>query len=150
MNGLMRLLLACILMLGMCCPARAEKVDRHIFGSWRIVSVADYAGIGADTDEEDTKRLIGATLTISAKRISFDKETCRNPSYKTVRKTLDEAFWIGFQLQDTRQLRLPEPVKEIQAHCANPTGITVLYVRNHREIVFVWSGIFFNAVKHGD
>jgi hypothetical protein len=63
------------------------------------------------------------------------------------RKTLAQAFRIGFQMPDTGRLKLPDPVTEIEVECTNPTDISLLYVRSKDQIVFVWSGIFFNAVK---
>lgn len=142
-----RLLIAFALLLSVVCPAQAEKIDPQVFGHWKITSVADFAGIMADTDVADSKRLIGAALIIAPKSIQFAGENCKNPEFTVERKTLAQAFRIGFQMTDTDKLKLPDPVMEIEVECENATGISLFYVRSKGEIVFVWSGILFNAVK---
>lgn len=128
-------------------PAQAEKIDPEVFGRWKIASVADFAGIVADTDFAESKRLIGAELVIAPKGIKFGGEDCKNPSFTVARKTLAQAFRIGFQMTDSDNLKLPDPVTEVEVECKNATDISLFYVRSKNNIVFVWSGIFFNAVK---
>jgi hypothetical protein len=128
-------------------PAQAEKIDPPIFGRWKIASVADFAGIMANSDVAHSKRLIGAELVIAQKSIQFAGEDCKNPSFTVERKTLAQAFRIGFQMSDTDKLKLPDPVTEGEVECENSTDISLFYVRSKGQIVFVWSGIFFNAVK---
>lgn len=143
----MRALFTVLLSCAMTWPVQAATIDKQILGHWKIVSVADFAGIGADTDEADSKRLLGAELVIAPHSVRFDGEECKNPKYKAGRKTLAQAFRIGFQLEDTKKLQLPDPVIEIETNCENATAISLLYVRSRSRIVLVWSGIFFNAVK---
>jgi hypothetical protein len=127
--------------------AQAEKIAPDVFGRWKIASVADFAGIMADTDVPDSKRLIGTDLVIGKKGIQFAGEDCQNPSFTVERKTLAQAFRIGFQMSNTEKLNLPDPVTEVEVECENSSDISLFYVRSKGQIVFVWSGIFFNAVK---
>lgn len=143
----MKQLLMSFVLLAAALPAQAEKIDPAVFGRWKIASVADFAGILADSDVADSKRLIGADLLIAPKGIQFAGEDCRNPSFIVERKTLAQAFRIGFQISDTDKLKLPDPVIEVEVECENPTDFSLFYVRSKGQIVFVWSGILFNAVK---
>lgn len=128
-------------------PAKAEKIDPAVFGRWKIISVADFAGIMADTDVSESKRLIGADLVIAPKGIKFAGEDCKHPSFTVERKTIAQAFRIGFQMSDTDKLKLPDPVTEVEVACENATDFSLFYVRGRGDIVFVWSGILLNAVK---
>jgi hypothetical protein len=143
----MKQLLMSFVLLATVLPPQAEKIDPEVFGRWKIASVADFAGIMADSDVADSKRLIGADLVIAQKGVQFAGEDCQNPSFTVERKTLAQAFRIGFQMSDTDKLKLPDPVTEVEVECENSTDISLFYIRSKGQIVFVWSGIFFNAVK---
>jgi hypothetical protein len=143
----MKQLLMSLILLAAVVPARAQKIDPPIFGRWKIVSVADIAGIMADSDVADLNRLIGANLVIAQKSVQFAGEDCKNPIFTVERKTLAQAFRIGFQMSDTNKLKLSDSVTEVEVECENPTDISLFYVRSKGQIVFVWSGILFNAVK---
>jgi hypothetical protein len=142
-----RLLISLALVLAGAASAHADALDAQLFGHWKIASVADFAQIVADTDVAHSKRLIGADLVVERDHIRFAGEDCKKPAFTVEKKTLAQAFTIGFQMRDTTKLRLPDPVTEIEVTCENATDFSLFYVRGKGHIVFVWSGIFFNAVK---
>jgi hypothetical protein len=136
-----------LVLLAVVSTAQAENKDPAFFGRWKIASVADFAGVTADTDVSGSRRLIGAELVIKPGGMQFAGEDCRNPSFTVERKTLAQAFTIGFQMSNTDKLKLPDPVEEVEVECQNAADFSLLYVRSKDHIVFVWSGILFNAVK---
>lgn len=142
-----RFAISCLLLLIAALPAHAEKPDPQIFGRWKIVSVAGFAGVIADSAIAESKQLLGAELFLERDGIQFAGQNCKNPSFSVQRTTLAQAFLIGFKMPDYDKLKLPDPATEIEVECESPTDITYLYVRSKDQIVFVWSGIFFNAVK---
>jgi hypothetical protein len=128
-------------------PAHAEKIDRAIYGRWKITSVADFAGVVAETDLASSRRMIGTNLFITPQAVKFAGEECRKPSFNVERKTLAQAFRVGFQMETTDKLKLPDPVAEVELECDNETetDFSLFYVKDKRHIVFVWSGVLFNA-----
>jgi hypothetical protein len=126
-------------------PAHAEKIDPAIYGRWKITSVADFAGVVADTGLASSRRLIGTNLFITPQAVKFAGEECRKPSFNVERKTLAQAFRVGFQMETTDKLKLPDPVAEVELACDNETDFSLFYVKDKRNIVFVWSGVLFNA-----
>jgi hypothetical protein len=122
-------------------PAIAGKEfrDRSVIGKWQLVSVLDLASI-ASLDETDAKALLGKILTISETAVQVDQELCGAPEFWAERVVPEPH--MQEKLHSTAQrLRLPNPATMVELGC------TDVYIRNPGQLVLLWGGAMFDAVR---
>ncbi|GGX89098.1 hypothetical protein GJV26_25325 [Massilia dura] len=135
------LALAATLFLSLGKPALAgnEFRDRSVIGKWKLVSVLDLASI-ASLDEEDARTLLGKILTISEAAVQVDEETCGSPEFWAERIVPEPHIQEKLHASAER-LRLPNPATMIELGC------TDVYVRNPNQLVLLWGGVMFDAIR---
>lgn len=119
--------------------AAAEFRDRSVIGNWKLVAVLDLASI-ASLDAAEAKTLLGKTLAISATDVKVDQEVCHAPEFWAER-VMPESHMQAKLHSSAQRLRLPNPVTMIELGC------TDVYVRNPAQLVLLWGGAMFDAVR---
>lgn len=113
--------------------------DRSVIGKWKLVSVLDLAAI-ASLDEMEAKAMLGKYVTISAKAVTVDEEVCSPPEFWAER-IAPEPHMQDKLHSTAERLRLPNPATMVELGC------TDVYIRNPGELVLLWGGAMFEAVR---
>lgn len=123
------------------CNAQTAKPSINDFvGKWVVTDVVDYTDVSGGIPE--AKRLLGKTLTITPKSISFDNEPC----------TPDPGFTVSdvdtqSELDKEFSLRVNEtglPVRSTLLESDNCFPVFLTSVKN--KVVFGWNGVIVRAV----
>ncbi|QBE65726.1 hypothetical protein [Pseudoduganella lutea] len=119
--------------------ARDEFRDRSVIGTWQLVSVLDFATI-ASLDAAETKTLLGKFLTISETAVRVGEELCSQPEFWAER-VIPEPHMQEKLHSSAQRLHLPTPVTMVELGC------TDVYIRNPGQLVLLWGGAMFDAVR---
>lgn len=130
---------ALLLSLATDATAREEFRDRSVIGKWKLVAVLDLASI-ASLDEAEAKTLLGKTLTISDTAVQVDEELCSPPEFWAER-VIPEPHMQEKLHSTAERLRLPNPAIMVELGC------TDVYIRNPGQLVLLWGGAMFDAVR---
>lgn len=117
----------------------AKAPNSDIYGTWTIDGVAwDY---GIQMSETRAQIFMGKKVLISARKFSFNGQTCMHPRYKRSVEEKETYFHDGWQ-SDPSRLPLPNPLTVVDANCGK------LYpVRRDHIAIEDKSGVFFSAVR---
>jgi hypothetical protein len=136
---LLVLFVALLLSCGASARGGRDFRDRSVIGKWKLVSVLDIAAI-ASLDEAEAKTLLGKYVTISATGVKVDEEACPAPQFWAER--IEPEPHIQEKLHSSSErLRLPNPAVMVELGC------TDVYIRSPRELVLLWGGAMFEAVR---
>lgn len=123
------------------CAAQTPHAKINDFvGNWVVTDVVDYTDVSGGIPE--AKRILGMTMKITPKSMSFDKETCTPNTGFTVREvdTLTE-LTKQFDLR-VNETGLPEKT----AFVDSDNCFAVFRMDDHK-IVFGWDGIIVRAIR---
>jgi hypothetical protein len=119
--------------------SHANESNADVIGSWKIVAVLDSSEIAALTDEQ-ARRLIGKTLTISSDKLEFAGRVCKKPDFDRTQEEPVKYFRESAHASAAK-LGLPTPVTVVHVSC------TYVYPKFPDELVVHWKGFFFNAMR---
>lgn len=136
---LLALTIALLLPLSQHASASKDFRDRSVIGNWKLVSVLDLASI-ASLDEAEAKTLLGKTLAITETAVKVDQEVCSAPEFWAER-VVPEPHMREKLHSTAERLRLPNPATMVELGC------TDVYIRNPGQLVLLWGGAMFDAVR---
>lgn len=119
--------------------AGSDFRDRSVIGKWQLVALLDLASI-ASLDEAEARTLLGKFLTISETGVQVDQEVCPQPEFWAERITPESHIQEKLHASAER-MRLPTPAVMVELGC------TDVYVRNPGQLVLLWGGAMFDAVR---
>lgn len=130
---------ACILLIALAaCSNNSEP--QAIQGEWTIHKELAAAPIVGISDEETTG-LIGDKLSISAKSIQFQDQTCEYNRVESNKQNLSEFLQI-YSLDTNAQL--PEKTSVLSMNCEGEMTIRHL-LTGEDKLWLVWYGVLFEA-----
>ena len=119
--------------------AQPVQQNDDILGKWRITRMLDASNITA-LDDREAARLVGKLFIVEPEKVSLAGESCNAPDFErhyedTVRYLREEAHASAWKLG------LPEVVTVVDLSC------TEALIKGHDNIVVLWKGVFFDAIK---
>lgn len=123
------------------CAAQTPHATINDFvGNWVVTDVVDYTDVSGGIPE--AKRILGMSMRITPKSMSFDKETCTPNTGFTVKEvdTLSEL---------TKQfgLRINETGLPTRTVFVDSDNCFAVFRMDDRKIVFGWDGIIVRAIR---
>jgi hypothetical protein len=117
----------------------AQELNNDIYGTWRIDGAAGEIGNGMT--EQQARRFMGKTVTISASKFVFNGHTCMSPTYARTVQDKKTYFRNGWQADPSR-LPLPNRLIIVDAKCnvVHPVAKNLIIVDGR-------NGVFFAAVR---
>ncbi|APA85370.1 hypothetical protein BJG93_08235 [Paraburkholderia sprentiae WSM5005] len=109
-------------------------------GNWVVTDVVDYADISGGVPE--AKRILGMTMKITPRSMSFDNETCKPNTGFTV-KQIDTLSELNKQFE----LRVNETGLPATSVVVDSDNCFAVFRMDAHRIVFGWNGIIVRAIR---
>jgi hypothetical protein len=119
--------------------AQPVQQNDDVLGRWRITKMPDASNVTA-LDDKEARHLIGKLFIVESDKVSLNGEVCDEPEFErhyedTVRYLREEAHASSWKLG------LPTTVPVVDLAC------TEALIKGHNQIVILWKGVFFDAVR---